>query len=92
MLRAIRRWRRRRAGLVAAQYGNPDPGVPQYASVGRLRASEARVVGDWQQAVVMPRPSRGWRERRSARRIERLEKYHAARTYHPDHRGTAGLM
>ena len=30
MMRAIRRWRRRRAGLVAAQYGNPDPGIPQH--------------------------------------------------------------
>lgn len=92
MMRAIRRWRRRRARLVAAQYGNPDPGVPPYVSVVRLQASDARVVGVWQQAVVMPRPSRGWREQRRARRIERLEKYHAARTYHPDHRGTAGLM
>jgi hypothetical protein len=91
MIRAIRRWRRRRAGLVAAQYGNPDPGVPQYISVSRLRASDARVVGDWQQAVVMPKPSREWRERRRARRIERLEKDHASRTYHPDP-GTAGLM
>jgi hypothetical protein len=92
MMRAIRRWRRRRAGLVAAQFGNPDPGVPQYVSVSRFRAPDARVVGNWHQAVVMPRPSRGWRERRRARHIERLEKQHAARTYHPDHRGTAGLM